>query len=341
MMRSAIRRFPVFLSLALLAGSSFGQLDQICGESGGTAWLSSPIVYGKVGLHGFPKDTKLPKITITLYDRNRTESRFTLDRTGNYCFRDIDGSGGFVVVDIEGVEIARRTLQTLQHIKQHRQDFDLYDTRANPLRPPGSISAKHHYPRNEKNNELFENALEAERAGKPGTAAKFLKEIVTNDPKDFGAWLKLGAVYFEQRDLDGAEKAFKQALAAKPDYGPAMMSLGRTYLVQAKPDAAIESLLKSTETDPSVARGFQLLGEAYLLARKGTLGVEALNEAIRLDPVGMAECHLLMAHLYDRAGVKAYAAREYKLFLEKVREHPDRKKFEKYVKDNPEAPGQD
>jgi hypothetical protein len=51
----------------------------------------------------------------------------------------------------------------------------------------------------------------------------------------------------------------------------------------------------------------------------------------------MAESHLLLAVLYDRAGAKDLASREYRLFLSKVRDHPDQKKFEKYIKDNPET----
>lgn len=92
---------------------------------------------------------------------------------------------------------------------------------------------------------------------------------------------------------------------------------------------------RSASLDPKSARVFQLLGEAYLEERQRTLGAEALNEAIRLDPVGMAECHLQLAHLYDLAGAKHLASCEYKIFLKKVRDHPDKKKLEKYVKDNP------
>ncbi len=100
-------------------------------------------------------------------------------------------------------------------------------------------------------------------------------------------------------------------------------------------DAAIGIFKHATELDPNSARAFQLLGETYLLARQGTLAVEALNEAIRLDPIGMAGCHLQMAHLYELAGAKQLAAKEYKLFLAKVPDHPDKKKFEKFIKDNP------
>jgi hypothetical protein len=43
---------------------------------------------------------------------------------------------------------------------------------------------------------------------------------------------------------------------------------------------------------------------------------------------------LRLAALYNAAGLKDRAALEYKAFLEKVKTHPDRKKFEQYVKDN-------
>ena len=141
---------------------------------------------------------------------------------------------------------------------------------------------------------------------------------------------------FEQKNVGEAQNAYNKALSAKPDHTPSMLNLGRIFLMNNQLDDAITVLLKATQTEPTAPRGFQLLGEAYLLSKKGTLGLEALTEALRLDPVGMAECHLLIARLYDRAGAKPYASREYRLFLEKVPQHPDRKKFEQYIKDNPE-----
>jgi predicted Zn-dependent protease len=159
--------------------------------------------------------------------------------------------------------------------------------------------------------------------------------MIASDPADFIAHGKLGSIYYEQNKLSDSEKAFKKALEIKADFSPAMINLGRIYLVQKQNDEAIEILKKVTETEPNSPRGFQLLGEAYLVAKKGTLGVAALNEALRLDPIGMAESHLLMARLYDLAGAKSVASREYQMFLEKVPEHKDKKKFEKYIKDNP------
>ena len=122
------------------------------------------------------------------------------------------------------------------------------------------------------------------------------------------------------------------------EYTPAWINAGQLRVAQKRYEAAIEVFKHAASLDLTSARTFQLLGEAYLLNKQGTLGAQALNEAIRLDPTGLAECHLQLAHLYQLAGAKQLATREYMLFLAKVPDHPDRKKFEKYIKDNPEAP---
>ena len=72
------------------------------------------------------------------------------------------------------------------------------------------------------------------------------------------------------------------------------------------------------------------------LIRQGTLGLAALDKALEIEPVGMAECHLLKARLYDIAGAKNLASHEYRVFLKKVPDYSDKKTLETYIKDNPE-----
>ncbi|HMQ02341.1 MAG TPA: tetratricopeptide repeat protein [Pyrinomonadaceae bacterium] len=325
----------MLVPLFVLAPTCLAQTDEICGEAGGTVWMSSSFVYGKVMLHGF-EGRKLPKITVTIADRNRNEQRHTIDRSGNFCFRDVDASGGSIVIDVEGLEVARRRLPSLGP-KQHREDFDVYANQGlERVRAPSTISVKHHYPREGRSATLFENADSAEQNRQREQAIRLFKEVVAADPQDFIAWARLGGLYFEKGDIPQAGSALKRSISLKPDFAPAMINLGRIYLIQKRIEPAIELLEGAVKEEPEMARAYQLLGEAYLLARKGTLGVQALNEAIRLDPVGMAVCHLLIARLYDLAGAKHLASREYRLFLEKVADHPDRKKFERYVRDNPE-----
>lgn len=319
------------------AGKAYAQgMTDACGDSAGSNWGTDQAVFGRVSLQGY-EGAKLPKITVTLLDRNRNEQRFTIDRNGYYCFRGADGSGGTIIIDVEGREVERRSLgSSTNSLRQHRQDFELYAS--GPQQKTGTISAKFVYKRDEANTTLFDNAVAADQKKETGAAIKLLRELLGNDPRDYVAWARLGSIYFEANDMAAAEKAYTESIRFKPDFSYAMMNLGRIYMAKNNIDGAITFLLRATQLEPSSPRGFQLLGEAYLIAKKGTLGVEALNEAIRLDPVGMADSHLLMAALYDRAGAKSYAAREYKIFLEKKPEHADKKKFEKYIKENPPEP---
>ena len=48
----------------------------------------------------------------------------------------------------------------------------------------------------------------------------------------------------------------------------------------------------------------------------------------------MAEVHLRLALLYNRAGMKDKAAAEYKKFLKKKPDYPHRQKLEKYIAEN-------
>lgn len=339
-MRPVFGVASILAFLFILGGSATAQVAQICGETGSTPWMNTSFVYGRILLDGFD-GRKLPKITVILTDRRNAESRFTVDRSGNYCFRDVDGSGGMLVIEVEGLEVARRSLPIggIGPV-QHRQDFEVQPTHRQPQHPPGAVSAKYNHSRSEKNAERLDKAAAAEKEKDFSTAVQILKEIIADDPADFIAWARLGSVYFEQNKSSDARSAYLKAIAAKADYAPAMVNLGKIYLVQQQVESAIEVLEKATRLEPTTARGFQLLGEAYLLARKGTFGVAALNEAIRLDPVGMAESHLLMARLYDLAGARPLASREYRLFLEKVPDHREKKKFERYIKDNPEPKDQ-
>jgi tetratricopeptide (TPR) repeat protein len=94
--------------------------------------------------------------------------------------------------------------------------------------------------------------------------------------------------------------------------------------------------VQATQTDPGFAPAFRSLGEAYLVEKKGSLAIPALNEALRLAPMEMAQCHLMLAWLFDAAGDRKDAAAQYKEFLKKVPDHPEKAKMEKYIAENPE-----
>lgn len=339
-MNPTIRFVLIFFALIVLANNVSAQVDEICAESGITPSLDSPFahvpyVYGKIVLKGFDPSAKFPKVTIILVDGQQSRERWTINKSGNYCFRRKSSGGATLTVEVNGIEAAQRTLPSFGS-SQQREDFEIYATQSQKSAPPGVVSTKFSYPVNPKTVELYKKTVEAEGNKDLKKAIEHLKEIVSIDPADFIAWAKLGSFYFGQNSLSEAEAAFRKSLELKIEYTPAWINMGKIRLVQKQFEAAIEIFKHAASLDPTFARTFQLLGEAYLQARQGTLGEQALKEAIRLDPIGMAECHLLLAHLYELAGAKHFATREYKLFLTKVPDHPDKKKFEKYIKNNPE-----
>ena len=154
------------------------------------------------------------------------------------------------------------------------------------------------------------------------------------DPKDFEAWTELGTTLFAQNNQGEAEKAFKRALEEHPSYPPAMTNLGKLNYEQKNYDAAIKVLSELVAAHPESADGRRFLGESYLRIKKGSLAVAQLEEAARLDPAGQAEALLSLASLYDAAGLKDRAAGEYEKFLAIKPDYAEKKKLEKYIKDN-------
>jgi len=101
---------------------------------------------------------------------------------------------------------------------------------------------------------------------------------------------------------------------------------------------SIDPLYAVTEARPDSADAHFLLGKTYLNLKQGSKAVPHLNEALRLDPQGKADAHLLLAALYDAAGLKDRAASEYEQFLLKRRNYVDRKKLERYISEHKKAP---
>lgn len=329
----------VIVTIGLFAANTAAQADDFCAEFGVTPSLNSPFaqipyVYGRISLKGLDGAAKWPRVTVTLVDRDQTEKRVTVEKKGNYCFRRSGNSPGTLIIEIEGIEAARRSLASFGATQQ-REDFEVYPGNTPSIAAPGTVSARFSHPPNEKTVELYKKAADAERNKEKKEASRYVKEIVAVDPTDFIAWAKLGSLLMEERNYSEAEAAFRRSLTLEPEYLPAWINAGKIRVANKQYEAAIEVFKHAVTLDPAAARTHQLLGEAYLLAKQGSLGVESLNNAIKLDPVGMAECHLQLAHLYELAGAKQLAAKEYKLFLSKVNDHPDKKKFEKYIKDNP------
>ena len=335
------RTVYILLVFGALLTAVQGQADDICREYGetpsreaGSQGRPVPFVFGRVSLRGLSSTARRPRVTVIYSDSSQPATRQVLGRSGNYCFRRI-GSGGVVIVDIDGVEQSRRPISDIAATR-HQEDFEITVPNVESVSAPDVITAKFYRPPNDNTVELYRKTGEAERGEQIEKAIEHVKEIVAIDPADFIAWAKLGSLQLLREALPEAESAFERALSLRADYTPAILNLGIIKAIQKQYPAAIEIFKRAIVSDPKSPRGYRLLGEAYLQNKQGKLGVVALDKALELDPIGMAECHLLIARLFDLAGAKKVASREYKEFLKKVPDYPDRKTLEKYIKENPE-----
>ncbi len=332
-MRSIQAASPALLLTLFLAVACLGQLDGLR-QATGMPVFGDRMVYGKISLEGVDPNSKPPRVTVTLVTQRLHTTRTTLDNDGYFYFRELTSNGGTVVVEVNGSEAARQTLLTVGP-RQQRVDFVVTVPSTSSLAKPGTVDVKYAYERSKTANELLQKAVQFIEEDKPAKAIPLLKKIVASDPGDFAAWTILGASYSAISDPQNAEKAYLSALVARPDSVPSMISLGKHYLAVNKLEPAIDILEKATAANPNEAMAFRLLGDAYLRARLGSKGIPALNEALRLQPVEMAECHLMLAKLYDIVGARHLASKEFQMFLEKVPGHPEKEKMVAYIRENP------
>jgi len=336
-------RSAVCIIIGLLSGlamTASAQVDDVCREYGETPTREIgrgnrfvPYVYGRVKVVGIRADAKQPRVIVIYADTLQPSTRQLVSKSGNFCFRKA-GNGGTLIVEVDGVEAARKSVSDIGATRQ-REDFEVYPQQSQSTAPPEVVSSRFARPPNEKTHDLYKKTAEAESNKHLDKAVEYVQQIVAIDPEDFVAWAKLGSLYLANNAISNAEESFKRSIAVRADYSPALLNLGILSAVRKEFPAAIELFQRAIAADPSSARGYRLLGEAYLQNRQGTLGLANLDKALELDPIGMAECHLLKARLYDLAGARNLAANEYKQFLAKVPDHPDKRKFEKYIKENP------
>jgi tetratricopeptide (TPR) repeat protein len=96
----------------------------------------------------------------------------------------------------------------------------------------------------------------------PGAASAALARAV-EAPDDAGRENDLGNHLLLGGDLDGAEAAYRRALALAPDSVPPRINLGRLQLERGRRFAARRELLGALELDPEHAEAHYFLGVVY------------------------------------------------------------------------------
>src|SRR5262245_60364207 len=329
-------RHLLFYCILIVAGvnsSVFAQIRDpgLSGRSGGK------LLYGDVTVEDEQLNKGKPiKVDLTLYTEGRNVvERNTVSGTSRYSFNNIPQGVYELVAEVEGTEVARLRVDLRSPlVGEVRQDLTFAWTSTGPKAKADSVSVADHYQRNSTNTTLFTKADRAIDARNYDEAASLLKQVLTNDPKDFEVWTQLGNVHLLQSKFSEAENEYVRAIDLHADYFLALLNLGRAEVGMQRYDVAVDVLNRALKIRPKSADANYLLGESYLQLKKGSLAVGFLNEALRLEPKGMADVHLRLAVLYNAAGMKDKAAIEYEEFLKKKPDYPDKKKLEDYISAN-------
>jgi len=344
-MRSLNRIAPfVFLSFAfVLSAYAQGEMSNptglptriggtACNNTGGRAVAS---ITGTLNVTGVSNTEKIPKYSVAVYAGGVFVSRRQLKNGGSFTFYCVPRENVTLVGEVDSAEVSSVSLGMLADPPSiNRQDVNINWSDGASKQQTGVVSARNVYERTKENQKLFDQALDYIQSKNDDSALKLLKQLVERDPKDWRSWTVLGNTHFNAKRFDEAERSYDAAMALRNDYVPALIGNGRVSLALKKSDKAIEVLKAAYAIEPDSADVNHYLGEAYFQIRKGSLGVPLMNRAIEIDPNGKAELHLRMAALYIAAGLKNLAANEYKLFLQKRPEYPERKKMEKYIEEN-------
>lgn len=347
-MKSFLKFCGIFLIITSFVFSAAAQDDESRVQSGlptfiGTRPGSNPVpganatLQGTLTVQGLGDQNKLPDFTVSVFANGVMVGRQRVKNRGAFSFSGVPRFGVSLVIEADNLEVASYPLGTLNSPPlSNRQDVILTwnqigqtSSRRNEV-----ISVRNSYSRSEENQKLFEKAIAELEEKKSENSQKLFRQLLEKDPGDFIAWTELGNIYFTKEKFSDSENAYNKAISLKSDFLPALTNLGKLYLAQKKFEQAIEVLTKAHAGASSSADINHYLGEAYLQSKKGSKAVVYLNEAIKLAPVEKAEIHLRLAALYNAAGAKDRAVAEYKMFLEKVPDHPEKSKIEKYISEN-------
>jgi tetratricopeptide (TPR) repeat protein len=121
----------------------------------------------------------------------------------------------------------------------------------------------------------------AEVAGK----VQALKDILQKDPKNLGAWVELGNLYFDSGQPREAIEAYSKYLAVKPDNADVRTDLGIMYRRVGDPDRALKEFREAAQADPKHANSRYNIGVVLLHDKQDIKGaIKAWEEYVKVEP---------------------------------------------------------
>lgn len=114
---------------------------------------------------------------------------------------------------------------------------------------------------------------------------KMLQEVVKKDPKNLGAWIKLGNYLMDSSRFGEAVDAYGKALELDPNNVDVRVDMGTCYRSSGRPDKAVEEYRKALSINPGHLNGRRNL--AVVLAydlKDRTQAIKEFEKYLELAP---------------------------------------------------------
>ena len=322
----------IFAALLLTPSAGRAQRQPIGGLGG------QHEIYGEFTVDESKAKEKVPSSFVLVLMSNEGKALLRQSAMHNSTYRFFGLRNGVydIVVESAGMPVARIQVTLDSSRKtEAKQDITLeWVGGGGGTAKPGAVSAAEVYERGAATGETFGRAEAAFKKKKYKEAVPLLQQVVAADERDHIAWAYLGSAHSSLGNAEDSELSYKRALALRPDLLAAAVNLGRHYALGKSFDKAAEVLKPAVAKHPDSADAHFLLAESYLQTGKYDDSVTHFRDALRLDPKGKAEAHLRLAAILNASGKKEEAAAELKQFLDKNPSHPNREKFEEFIRAN-------
>jgi tetratricopeptide (TPR) repeat protein len=142
--------------------------------------------------------------------------------------------------------------------------------------------------------------VRSQRGDGDGAVADARRLTAAHPQRSAADWFNLAFMLEAQGDLDGAEPAFRQALALDPKLDRAWYGLGLTLIRQRRFDEAVKALKKNTQLQPMSPYGWYQLARVHMERAEPNETLKIIRHLKDFEPK-------VAAQLERETGLKAQA----------------------------------
>lgn len=117
-----------------------------------------------------------------------------------------------------------------------------------------------------------------------GEEQSTVREQLKVTPEEFFEMGRVGAMFYEQGNINKAYSIFEGLVELDPNSSEAHSALGAILTLRQDDRKAVEHLEKAIELNPNQIAPYVNLGEIYIRNQKLEEAVASLKKAIELDP---------------------------------------------------------